>query len=77
MLEACRHPELPPLDARADVFAFGEDGRTLLRNRLISLRLADGSVLIATVDANAHLRLEAAPRGELVLGDPLRTPLEP
>lgn len=77
VLEACRHPELPPLDARADVFAFGDDGRTLLRGQLISLRLADGSVLVAPLDANAHLRLEAAPRGELVLGDPLRTPLEP
>src|SRR5690606_1951691 len=73
---ACAQPAMPPLDATADVYAYAPDGTRLWSGRLVALRLADGTVWITRSDANGHLRLHAAPRGELVLEDPAATPLE-
>jgi hypothetical protein len=74
---ACAAPELPPLDDEADIYAWSADGHSLLRDRLVALRLADGSVMLGRTDENGHLRVPRAPRGRLVLDDPAATPLEP
>ncbi len=68
--EACRAPTLPALSDSADVYAYSADGRRLLVDTLVGLRLADGSVLVANTDATGHLYLEHAPHGPLVLDDP-------
>ncbi len=73
----CEDARLPPLDDEADVYAWSTDGRELLRDHLVALRLADRSVWIARTDANGHLRLRHAPRGRLVLDDPATVNLEP
>jgi HEAT repeat protein len=75
--EVCARPTLAALDASADVYAYAPDGEQLWGNRLIALRLADGSVWVTYSDANGHLRLSNAPRGDLALEDPSATPLEP
>lgn len=75
--DVCAHPDLPPLDAEADVFAYAPDGERVLASRLAALRLADGTVWVTRTDANGHLRLQDAPRGPLTLEDPAATPLEP
>ncbi len=73
---ACAAPALPPRDDVADVVAYGPGGRTSRPGALLALRLADGSVLVARADANAHLRLARAPRGPLALEDPHEAPLD-
>lgn len=73
----CAHPELAALDGVADVYAYAPDGARLWSDRLVALRLADGSVWITRSDANGHLRLHGVPRGALLLEDPAATPLEP
>jgi len=73
----CARPGLPALDGTADVYAYAPDGVHLWGGRLVALRLSDGTVWITRSDANGHLRLHSAPRGELVLEDPAATPLEP
>ena len=75
--EACSDPSLPPLEGDADVYVYGSDGTGLLREIVVGLRLADGSSYVVRSDANAHVRLEGAPRGALGLDDPLSAPLEP
>jgi HEAT repeat protein len=60
----------------ADVYAYAPDGTTLLRNRLVALRLADGAVFLGYTDLNGHVRLPRAPRGELRLEQPELMPLE-
>ncbi len=74
---ACTDPRMPPLEKTADIYAYAVDGRTLLRDTLVALRLADGSSFVVRTDANAHVRLENAPDGPLKLDDPLASPLEP
>ncbi|MAQ18839.1 MAG: hypothetical protein CMN30_29085, partial [Sandaracinus sp.] len=74
---ACADPRLPPLDGDVDVYVYAVDGRTLLRDTVIALRLADGTSYVVRSDANAQVRLEGAPRGPLGLDDPLASPLEP
>lgn len=74
---ACGDPRMPPLDDSADVYAYAVDGRSLLRDAVVALRLADGSSFVVRTDANAHLRLENVPSGPLKLDDPLASPLEP
>ena len=74
---ACAAPDLVPLDSEADIYAWSADGQTLLADRLVALRLSDGSVLLARTDDNGHLRLAQAPAGRLVLDEPAATPLEP
>jgi HEAT repeat protein len=74
---ACRDPSLPPLDAEADVYTYEADGDALLADRLVALRLTDGTVLLTRSDPNGHVRLEPAPSGALILDDPVSTPLEP
>ncbi len=74
---ACADPRMPPLEDTADVYAYAVDGRTLLRDTVVALRLADGSSFVVRTDANAHLRLENVPAGPLKLDDPLASPLEP
>jgi HEAT repeat protein len=73
----CASPGLPALDDEADIYAWSADGRTLLRDRLVALRLSDGSVMLGRTDDNGHVRLGRAPAGRLVLDDPAATPLEP
>ncbi|MEM9192492.1 MAG: HEAT repeat domain-containing protein [Myxococcota bacterium] len=73
----CREPAPPPRDDVADVYAYSADGRTLLADRWVALRFADGSVWVAKTDVNGHLRLQRAPRGPLILDDPSSIPLEP
>jgi len=73
----CSSPGLPALGDEADVYAYTTDGDALLTNRLVALRLADGTVLVSYTDVNGHLRLLDAPEGPLVLEDPTSVPLEP
>jgi HEAT repeat protein len=74
---ACATPGLPPLDEVADVVAYAPRGGAVRARALLALRLGDGTVLVARTDAAGRLRLPRAPRGALVLEDPLDTPLEP
>jgi HEAT repeat protein len=73
---ACAATELPPLGEMADAVAYDPSGRTLRPGALLGLRFADGSVLVTRSDANAHVRLDDAPRGVLSLDNPLDTPLD-
>jgi HEAT repeat protein len=74
---ACAISALPPLDGVADVVAYVGPGRTSRPGALVALRFADGSALLAHLDANARVRLAPAPRGPITLEDPLAVPLEP
>jgi HEAT repeat protein len=74
---ACASPALPPLGAPAEVFAYEASGSALIRDRLMALRLADGSVLVSFTDRNGLLWLDGAPAGPLVLEDPAAAALEP
>ncbi|MFW6051566.1 MAG: HEAT repeat domain-containing protein, partial [Myxococcota bacterium] len=74
--QACAEPELPTLGSEVDVYAYSADGTALLADRIIALRLADGTTLVAPTDANGHLRLMEAPHGPLALEDPVSTPME-
>jgi hypothetical protein len=60
-----------------DVFAYAPDGVTLLRDRLVALRLPDGTTFLGYTDRNGQVRLKGAPRGPFQLEDPALTPLEP
>lgn len=73
----CRRPTLPPLSAEVDVYAYAADGKTLREDALLALRMSDGSVLLAYTDANGHLGLDRAPRGDLSLDDPVNFPFDP
>jgi HEAT repeat protein len=75
--EVCAAPELPTGTEPTDVYAYAPDGVALLRDRLVALRLADGTVYLGYSDRNGHVRLERAPRGPLRLEDAALTPLEP
>lgn len=70
VVQACRNPELPPLDSEIDIYAYTADGRRILKNRLIAVRLADGTVYIGYTDVNGHVRIRNAPRGDFQLDDP-------
>lgn len=64
---------------KLDVYAFAPDGTTALREQVVALRLANGSVFVGRTDANGHVLLPAAVGGEVVLEDaadaaPLRKP---
>ena len=73
----CRHGAPPALDSKVDVYAYQTDGETLLRFKLVALRLSDGSVFVGYTDLNGHLRLRNAPAGGFELEYPGLTPLEP
>lgn len=75
--EACLSPALAPLSSRADVVAYGADGRSLLPERWLALHLGDGSLALARTDANARLVVEDAPAGPLGIELPENLPLEP
>lgn len=77
VVAVCREPSMPALDSVADVYAYAADGRQRLRDRLMALRLADGTVLVARTDPSGRLRLDGAPAGPLGLDDPVGAPLEP
>ena len=51
--------------------------RELSQNSLVSLWLADGTVLVAPTDERGFVSLRRAPAGSVIATDPLRTPLEP
>jgi hypothetical protein len=62
--------EEPATDGgKLDVYAFGPDGTTVLREQVVALRLANGSVFVGRTDANGHVLLPAAVGGEVVLED--------
>jgi hypothetical protein len=63
--------------SRLDVDAYASDGQMLLRERLVALRLPDGSVFVGYTDSNGHLTLPAAMRGEVILEDPADAVPEP
>ena len=73
----CEDPAMPPLDDVADVYAYSADGRRIRSDDLLALRLSDGSVWVGRTDVLGHVRIEGAPRGPLLLDDPVSTPLEP
>ena len=73
----CEDPQMPPLDDVADIYAYSADGRRIRSDDLVALRLADGSVWVGRTDVLGHVRIENAPRGRLLLDDPVSTPLEP
>ena len=77
MQRACGEPVPPALDSQVDLYAYGTDGETLLRFKLVALRLADGTVFVGYTDINGHLRIANAPRGAVELLDPGSLPLEP
>jgi len=58
------------LDSEIDLYAFAADGQKVLKNKLIALRLADGTVYIGYTDVNGHIRIRNAPRGGFQLEDP-------
>ena len=66
----CVAPEPAAAREPADIYAYAQDGTTLLRNRLVAVRLADGAVFLGYSDLNGHLRLASAPRGKLRLEQP-------
>ncbi|MDW8362897.1 MAG: HEAT repeat domain-containing protein [Myxococcales bacterium] len=65
-----RAPTLPDATIEADVVAWDADGVEILRNALVGLRAADGSVLVAHTDRNGRLRVPGLPAGPVVLEDP-------
>jgi len=67
---ACEDPTLPLLEAELDVYAVSADGRRVLRDQLVAVRLADDSILPVPTDANGHLRLQGVPAGAVRLADP-------
>ncbi|MBK8169577.1 MAG: HEAT repeat domain-containing protein [Sandaracinaceae bacterium] len=73
---ACRLSRVAQADDTVDVTAYRPDGRTLLANTLVAVRLADGTSLIVRTDNNAHVRVWNAPRGPVNLDDPLNAALE-
>jgi HEAT repeat protein len=73
----CAQPDRRAQTEATEVYAHAADGTTLLRDSLVALRLADDSVYLGYTDRNGHVRLKAAPRGELRLEDPSLVPLEP
>jgi HEAT repeat protein len=77
LARACAEPALPPLGAPAEVYAYDATGTELARDRLMALRLGDGSVLVAFTDANGFLYLDRSPEGPLLLEDPVAASLEP
>ncbi len=77
VVDVCRDAAFPPLDDTVDAYAYGADGTHRLKDSLVALRLADGTVLLTRTDQNGHVRLAHAPRGPMVLADPTATPLEP
>ncbi|MEZ4325653.1 MAG: HEAT repeat domain-containing protein [Polyangiales bacterium] len=80
LLGFCQRATPMPTEARTrDVrtFAFAGDERTLLVNRWVVLRFADGTAFAAFTDLNGYLTLNAAPPGDVRLELPESVPLEP
>jgi HEAT repeat protein len=73
--QACQTPELPALDSEIDRYAHTADGRKILKNKLVGLQLADGTVYIGYTDINGHVRIRNAPRGDFQLVDPGLIPI--
>ena len=63
--------------APADVYASLDDGVSLMRNRLVAVRMADGTVFLGYTDMNGHVRIGHAPEGAMRLENPALQPLEP
>ena len=79
--DVCAAPAAAPGAAKrggtTDVYAYEDDGVTLIRNRLVALRMADGTAFLGYTDANGHIRLGYAPEGAMRLENPALQPLEP
>ncbi|MBN1652986.1 MAG: HEAT repeat domain-containing protein [Deltaproteobacteria bacterium] len=67
LAQACRFPRLPELDGEIEITAYSLDRVRILRNKLVAVRLADATVYIGYTDANGHLRIRNAPRGDFQL----------
>ncbi|HKP55563.1 MAG TPA: HEAT repeat domain-containing protein, partial [Polyangiales bacterium] len=67
---ACSPLPAPGGSQTVDLIAHGRDGETPLRQRLIALRFADGSALVAYTDANARIQLPDVPAGPITLENP-------
>lgn len=63
-------------DEDVELYVYDRD-RQVSRTSLVSLWLADGTVLVAPTDARGFVSLRRAPRGRVIATDPLRTALEP
>ncbi|MFK8000053.1 MAG: HEAT repeat domain-containing protein [Polyangiales bacterium] len=63
-------------DEDVELYVYDRE-RQVSRNALVSLWLADGTVLVAPTDARGFVSLRRAPRGRVIATDPLRTALEP
>ena len=73
----CAAPDFEKATESAEVYAYATDGVTLLRDRLVAVRLPNGSVYIGHTDTNGHILLSHVPPGKLLLEDPGQMPLEP
>ena len=75
--QVCRNPQTPPGEQQVSVYAYAADNETLLRRRLVGLRLSNGAVFVGFTDENAQVRLPQASTGPLLLEDPGQLPLDP
>lgn len=70
VVAACTDPS-PPVDGeRLALVAYDADGRSPLRERLVGVALADGTVMVVPTSRNATVALAHAPRGPVTLLDP-------
>jgi HEAT repeat protein len=74
---ACAGVTTPKAHAATDIYAHGPDGVSLKRDALVALRLPNGAVFLGYTDHNAHVRLIAAPNGDVKLEAPGLVALEP
>jgi hypothetical protein len=76
LARACAAPALPTETDDADLIAIDSLGQPM-PDRLVAVRLADGSALVTYTDARARVRLESAPAGALSLDAPESAVLVP
>jgi len=60
-----------------DLFAYGTSGAHVLRDSLVALRFADGTVMVAVTDRNGRITLDTAADGSVLLEDPSAARVEP
>jgi hypothetical protein len=72
LVEACQRPQLPPLgpDEVVQLGTLGRCDNTLSPQRLIAVRLADGSVWIGYCNRIGELFVRRPPQGEAVVENP-------
>jgi hypothetical protein len=75
--DACAGPTLPALDAAIRQVVHDPEGRNVLRNRLLALELADGSVFVGHTNDLGQLAVAPTPGEAAIVTDPGLLPLEP